>query len=85
MKIFLFNVTLFEGEHEYSDYALIKAKDQETAWKIGEKEMHDFGDEENGYWNYGDDTIRTKPEGIQEISREDAEVLTRLGVVFYLN
>ena len=85
MKIFLFTVTLFEGAHQHTKYVLIKAEDRETAWQIGVKETHEIVDEDHGYWNYGDGSTATTPKAIQEISPKDAEVLTRLGIVFYLN
>lgn len=86
MKIFLFEVTLYDGTHEHRELVLIKAKDQHTAWKLGEGQLHDVGEEDNGkYWNYGDGETATRARWIVEISKEDAQVLSRLNIVNFLN
>jgi hypothetical protein len=86
MKIFLFTALLHDGGHEHRNHVMIRAKDLNTAWKIGKEEMHDLWEEDNGkYWNYGDGLTATTPKYIQEIDQEEAEVLNRLNIVYYLN
>ena len=86
MKIFLFTVTLQDGEHEHTDHALIRAKDLDNAWKIGEKQLHDVGEADNGkHWSYGDGLTASKAKGMQEVSVQEAKTIRRLGLVYYLN
>jgi hypothetical protein len=86
MKIFLFTVTLQDGEHEHTKHALIKAKDMDSAWKLGEQQLHDVGEADNGkHWNYGDGLTATKADGMQEVSGQEAKTIRSLGLAYYLN
>ena len=84
-KIFLLRVVVYDGTHEHSKFAMVKAKDVETAQEIGERNMHDIYEDENEkYWNYGDGLTATRLKEVEEISRTDAETLDRLNIVHYL-
>ena len=90
MKTFLAQFTIYDGEHEHDNQFLLHAETLDQAWEIAEGQEHDtdFGDEdedERAYWDYGDGTTRSKLKGVQEISEEDAQVLTRLSVAFYID
>jgi hypothetical protein len=86
MKIFLFTVILQDGDHEHLNYALIRATDMDSAWKIGNQELHDIGETANGkHWSYGDGETATRAVEMQEIKSQEAKILRKLGVVHYLN
>jgi hypothetical protein len=86
MKNYLFTVTIHRGERGIPGHVLIKAKDQDAAWEIGCGELHDVYEEDNGkYWNYGDGETAATAKGIEEISQEEAETLSRLNVIHFLN
>ena len=93
MKIYLATVTIIDGEHEHSAYALIKADTIEDAGQIAQAEIDKqesedpFGadDESRAYWSYGDGLTRTKLSSVEVLSKSEVKVISRLGLAWYLN
>jgi hypothetical protein len=88
-KIYLITGTQRDGEHEHSVRCLVRARterglDRQLKTIFRREDSNPYAlDHERAYFGYGDRLTLTTHEGTQEITPADAEVLTRLGVVYF--
>lgn len=77
MKYFLVAADIRDGEAEYPESFIVKAKDLDEADKIGEK----IKDKVLGYNDYREIRMRR----VQEISLQEAKIVERLGLSYVAN
>jgi hypothetical protein len=77
MKYFLVKADIRDGEAEYFESFIVKAKDLDEAEIIGEK----IKDEVLGYNDYREIRMR----GVQEIALEETKIVERLGLSYVAN
>jgi len=77
MKYFLVKADIRDGETDYADSFIVKAKDLDTAEKIALK----IKDETLGFNDYREIRMR----GISEITLEEAKIVERLSLSYVSN
>ena len=89
MKTYLAWFTLYDGEHEHSGNFVVKADSLDEAADIAKTQMHYPGyltdEDHRTYWDYGDGLTASKLDHVREITKQEADILDRLGVAFYFN
>ena len=89
MKTYLAQFTIIDGVHEHSAAFMVKAETLEDAIKIAESQEHDAQyreDEEHlTCWDYGDGMTAAQLNGVNEITKKEADILEQLGVAYYFN
>ena len=85
-KCFLAKFDICDGEHEHRELGLFRANALDEACVLAEKEQFDTTNYTgNEYFSYGDGLTACKFRGCSEITEEDAGVLTKLGIVHFVN
>lgn len=88
VKIFLVHVTIQDGGHEHRDECLMKAKNAASAARIARRLIEKGGyDKESGtgYFDYGDDSTACEINHIEEITQDEAEVLQKFSICYFMN
>ena len=88
MKYFLAQYEIRDGEHEHIDYGMFKATSFKQAEKLAEAQAFDnldVDETDNHYFAYGDGLTACKWKGLAEITKQEANTLNKLGVVYFIN
>jgi hypothetical protein len=86
-KPYLITVSVIDGEHESLQHATYWASTEKEARKWAESQCAKYPDldSRDSYFAYADELTATKLSGLQEITIQEAKLLSRLSVVFYVN
>ena len=89
MKTFLAKYEIFDGEHEYTAYGLIKAKDLDEAIKFAESQEHTADwikeGQEPTYFDYSDGMTASRCKDVVELTQNQINVIGELGLAYYMN
>jgi hypothetical protein len=84
MKYFLATYEILDGEHEHRGAVIFEAKTAKEAYRLAEAEEYEpETDAPTFYFSFaGDGTTACKNTGLEEISREEMELLECLGLAY---
>lgn len=83
-SVYLGTFTIYDGEHEHTGHALVKARSMAVADRKLSAEAHEVEDDKKGCFNYGDGMTRSRLNSIRGLTEEETKVVINLGLAYFV-